>query len=238
MEKKNRGKLWLVLLAVLFVGAMAGITVWAWPYIKMLTQPEAQAKLGQLISSWGALGVLALLGIQVLQIVVAFIPGEPVELLAGVLYGGVFGTLICIAGCVLASSMVFWLTRKLGGRLTQKLFTPKRMAEYAFLRDAKKQELLIFVLFLIPGTPKDMLTYLVALTPMRLPQFLLLSNLARLPSLVSSTFLGAAARQGQWGLVLALFLVTGALGIAGILLKDRFLKFSKTLAAGRKNKTK
>ncbi len=220
-----------ILFGALFVGAMALVTVLAWPYIKSLASPATQEKLRETVTAMGPWGVLALFGLQVLQIVVAFIPGEPVEILAGVMYGGVGGTAICIAGCVLASSMVFWITRRFGKPLVQKLFSQKKLDEFTFLQESKKQDMAVFILFLLPGTPKDLLTYLVGLSRMRLSRFLLLSNLARIPSLVSSTFLGQAASQGRWLTVGIIFAVTAVLGIAGILLKDRVMNAAKAWSA-------
>lgn len=220
-----------ILLAALFFGGMAVITVLAWPYIRSLTDPATQAKLQEAVAAMGPWGVLALFGLQVLQIVVAFIPGEPVELLAGVLYGGFGGTAICIAGCVLASAMVFWLTRRFGKPFVERFFKKNKLEEFRFLQESKKQDLVVFVLFLVPGTPKDLLTYLVGLSQMKLWRFLLLSNIARIPSLVSSTFLGEAARQGRWLTAGIIFGVTALLGIAGILLKDRLLAAAKAFGA-------
>ena len=85
-------------------------------------------------------------------------------------------------------------------------------------------EVLVFLLFLVPGTPKDILLYLAPFLPIPPRQFFLLSTLARIPSVVSSTFAGATLARGQFGLMLAVFVVTGAAGLLGILCHDKLIK--------------
>ena len=73
-----------------------------------------------------------------------------------------------------------------------------------------------FILFLIPGTPKDMLTYIVGVTDMSVWKFIGISTFARIPSVLSSTIIGSTMRQGEWKVSLIVFLVTGIIGIVGI----------------------
>lgn len=78
-----------------------------------------------------------------------------------------------------------------------KAIQKSKLDEFAFLKDAKKLETIVFILFLIPGTPKDMLTYVVGTSPMKITQFLVLATFARIPSVISSTFIGSTIRQGN-----------------------------------------
>mgnify|MGYP002589264205 CR=1 FL=1 len=109
------------------------------------------------------MGLLVVLGIQILQVVIAFIPGEPVEIFSGALYGTVGGLLICLSGCMIASTIIFALSKRYGKPLFYSLFSKEKVQGWKWLQDSRKCSMVTFILFLIPGTPKDMLTYIVGL---------------------------------------------------------------------------
>lgn len=234
MKKDDNPTSKLIIAAVVFFSLILVLSLISLPYINLLTEPEAQRKLKEWVASFGIGGWFLVLGIQILQIVIAFIPGEPVEIAAGVLYGGFGGLFLCLLGCIIASSGVFKLSQRFGTPLVAKLFQKKKLDEFAFLKDTKKLQTIVFILFLIPGTPKDMLTYIVGTTPMKLTQFLVLSTFARIPSVISSAFIGSTLRQGEWKLAALLFTITAVLGIAGIRYKERMVGFCKKL--GRRMK--
>ena len=108
--QKNIKKYMLVLLAVL-LGAL--LTVCAIPVAQWLSIPENRSLVWQKIDALGPWGAVIFLVIQILQVVIAFIPGEPVELAAGLLYGTWGGLLICLTGILLGSSMIFAVVRRL-----------------------------------------------------------------------------------------------------------------------------
>jgi uncharacterized membrane protein YdjX (TVP38/TMEM64 family) len=118
---------------------------------------------------------MVLFGIQVLQIVVAVIPGGPVQLIAGAAYGALGGLLIIEAGCAVATMIVFFMVRKFGLPLIKRFFGVDVLDTWGFLKDEEKTALVTFILFFIPGTPKDTLTYLIPLSRLSLIQFTLIS---------------------------------------------------------------
>ena len=124
------------------------------------------------IDSYGWKGRFVALGIQVLQIVIALIPGELVEVGTGYAFGAVEGTLICMIGVAAASSLVFLLTRFLGVRLVEIFISREKIDELRFINSEEKLKRMIFLLFFIPGTPKDLLTYFAGLTRIKLHEFL------------------------------------------------------------------
>ncbi len=228
---------WIVLLVVMITSAVIVI-----PYMELLSEPETQERFKSWVISLGMGGWLIVVGMQMLQIFIAFIPGEPIEILAGVLYGGFGGLLICLIGCVAASSGIFMLSKRFGAPLVAKLFREKKMDEFAFIKDSRKLEMVVFILFLLPGTPKDMLTYIAGANPMKLSQFLIISTFARIPSVISSTFIGSSIRQGKWEIAIIIFALTAVAGILGIVYKDSIIGFCKKagqrLRRGRDEKEK
>jgi uncharacterized membrane protein YdjX (TVP38/TMEM64 family) len=176
------------------------------------------------IRSFGPAGWLVLLGLQFLQVFVALIPGELLETGAGYAFGPVWGTLICYAGVAMASALVFLLTRRFGVKLVEVFISREKIDQLSFLRTERKRNTLVFLLFLIPGTPKDLLTYFVGLTDMKLGSFLLISLIARLPSVLSSTAGGHLLGEGNYVGALWLYGITGAVSIVGLLIYNAIMR--------------
>ena len=168
------------------------------------------------IDSYGWKGRFVALGIQVLQIVIALIPGELVEVGTGYAFGAVEGTLICMIGVAAASSLVFLLTRFLGVRLVEIFISREKIDELRFINSEEKLKRMIFLLFFIPGTPKDLRTYFAGLTRIKLHEFLIISMIARIPSLVSSTIGGHFIGQSRYVEAIILFVVTGVVSLIGM----------------------
>ena len=182
------------------------------------------------IDSYGWKGRFVALGIQVLQIVIALIPGELVEVGTGYAFGAVEGTLICMIGVALASSMVFLLTRFLGVKLVEIFISREKIDELRFINSEEKLKRMIFLLFFIPGTPKDLLTYFAGLTRIKLHEFLIISMLARIPSLVSSTIGGHFIGQSQYLEAVILFVITGIVSLIGMKVYSIIVKKHKKMA--------
>ena len=204
-----------IIFIIVFFIAMSVLTLISLPYIELMSDIEIQKKLKEWTASIGIWGCLLILGIQILQVIIAFIPGEPVEVLAGALYGGIGGAIICILGCAIASALIFLLSKKFGMPLVRKIFGDEKLEEFHFMKNSKKLEMAVFALFLIPGTPKDMLTYIVGTSPMKLSRFLVISIFARIPSIMSSTFIGSTMRRGEWKNAAIIFVATAIFGIIG-----------------------
>lgn len=220
----DRKPLYLLILAgVGLLAVIAALSALCMPLFSKLSDPAVQEQLRAWIDSLGFGGWLIVLGIQILQIVIAFIPGEPVELLAGVLYGPWGGLLTCLFGILISSSCIFLAVRRYGYPFVVRLFGKEKLDEFKFLNDAKKIETVTFILFLIPGTPKDMLTYAAGISRIKAGRFLLISTFARIPSVITSTILGSSVSRGDWTTSVLIFLVIAAIGLFGILYKDKIM---------------
>ena len=176
------------------------------------------------LRSFGAGGWLVMLGLQILQVFIALIPGEIVESAAGYAFGPWLGTAICYLGISMASALIFTLTRRYGVRLVEVFISREKINELRFLNTEQKRNTLIFLLFFIPGTPKDLLTYFVGLTDIRLRTFLLLSMVARIPSVPTSTFGGHLLGEERYIGAVILYGITGLLSLLGLMGYNRYLK--------------
>ncbi len=205
----------IVLLTLFFVKVLS-------PYMSSTEQLQA------FLESYGWKGRFILLGLQVAQVLIALIPGEVIEVGAGYAYGAVEGALICLVGVAAASSLVFLLVKKWGTPLVELFISREKIQELRFINSESKLKRLIFLLFLIPGTPKDVLTYFVGLTDITLTQFLAISLLARIPSVISSTISGQFLGNEDYLKAGIVYAVTGALSILGYSLYNRIVKYRQS----------
>ena len=205
------------------MAAMIIFTISLIPYLGQLVGEESRAELVTRVRAAGPFGILILLAIQVIQVIVAFIPGEVVQIVAGTIYGTWGGLAVCLGGCALASAFVFWLVGKLGMPFVKQMVSDEQAKKFSFLQENDKIDIITFILFLIPGLPKDVITYLIPITGMPLKRFLLLSLPARVPGLLASTYGGAALLSGNYGKMILIFVVFGGLGALGIWKRDKIL---------------
>ena len=188
------------------------------PILALAADPE---RFRAWIAERGWWGQAAFVGMMALQIFVAVIPGEPLELAAGYAFGAWEGTILCIIGCVIGSALVFLFVRRFGVKLVEVFFPREKIRSLRFLQDSRRLNLLTFIVFFIPGTPKDLLSYFIGLTDMKLGTWLLITAVARIPSIVTSTVTGDALGLKDYQFALIAFGVTLALSLAGILVYRR-----------------
>lgn len=181
---------------------------------------------------------LAYIGIVMLQIVVAFIPGEPFEIAAGYAFGAVEGTIICMMGSVLGGTLVFLLVKKFGVKLVEIFISVDKINSLKFLRDDRKRDILMFLLFFIPGTPKDALTYFAGLTTMDLKTWLIITTIAKIPSIVTSTVGGNAIGMANYQFAIIVFAVTFLISAAGLLFYNHYTKKKQDEAAALEEEKK
>lgn len=208
---------WIAIISAAAVLGVCGGLIWLlWPWRGAITDPVQRQEFQVWLGSLGIRGWFIFMALQIIQIVIAVIPGEPVELLAGILYGGWGGLASCLAGVWLGEAAVFYLVRRFGYPFVSSFFSEDKLKSLPIFKNPSRLEQLTFILFLIPGTPKDILTYAAGLTDIDPTRFLVLSTFARIPSIITSVFVGANIRKGNWLVSVLLFAVAGLLGLLGI----------------------
>ncbi len=191
------------------------------PLMRFVANPE---HFREWVAEKGAWGPLTMIGLSILQVVVAVIPGEVFEIGAGYAFGAVWGTVLCLIGTALGSVLIYLLTKAFGIRLVEAFVSREKINSLRFIRDSKKLNLLIFLLFFIPGTPKDVITYFIGITPMKLSTFLLISSVARIPSVISSTIGGHALGMQEYTFAIIVFAITAAVSLIGVFIYNRISK--------------
>ena len=170
------------------------------------------------------LGAVALVLISAVQVIVALIPGEVVEIAAGYCFGSWMGSLLCLCGIVLGSCTTLLLVRYFGSPLVYAFYPKEKIDSLPILREPKKRNTLTLILFAIPGTPKDLLTYAIGLTDMSIPLYIALTTAARFPSVILSTLSGNAVGTKDYTAAIVFVLVTAAVSGIGLLIYQTILK--------------
>ena len=216
MSKK--AKTFKYILMILVIALFVGLIVYLFPVIRNLSTPEGQIDFKNHVANLGVLGYLALFGLQFAQIFLIVLPGEPIEILAGMCYGGTGGLTFITISVFIITSIVFFAVRKFGRKFVYSFCSKERIEKIEnskLFKNPKKIEWIMLILFLIPGTPKDLLVYIAGLLPLKPLRFILISTFARIPSVISSTFAGSNLVAGNWKFSIIIYVVTFLLvGIA------------------------
>lgn len=235
MENQYSKKRKIIGAAVLIViiAVFAAIT---WAITKRILEiGSAPRDVKEFIGSFGWAGWLVALGLQFLQILVAFIPGEFIETGMGYAFGAWGGTLLCYIGLALGELTVFIVIRLFGKRAVEYFVPLEKLSRFSFLNDDSKLKKMVFIMFIIPGTPKDLLTYFAPLTKLKLSEFLSISLIARFPSVVSSTIGGNMLGEGRYLHAAILYAATGIVSLAGLKVYDVILEKKQTHSGKRKS---
>lgn len=218
-RRKRRKILTAVSLVVLLL-LTAALTALFWNFFASSNETDFRAY----VESFGMAAPLIFLGAQMLQIFLPLLPGELMEISAGYLFGAVEGTLLCLLGIVVASAAVFWLVRRFGRSILDLYFDVDKLYETKLFSSETRIKRLLFLVFFIPGTPKDVLTFFAPLSRVTLPDFLWVSTIARIPSVISSTVGGHFLVEGDYLSAAVVFVVTGVLSLFGVWLYNRALR--------------
>ena len=191
------------------------------PMVRFASDPD---KLRDWVEGHGVWGMLAYMGMVAVQVLAALIPGEPLEIAGGYAFGAVKGTLLCLLAASLGSAAVICLVRRYGLRLVEVFFPKKKIQSLRFLRSSPKRTLLFLLIFMLPGTPKDLLCYYAGLTDMKLPVLLIICSLGRLPSIVTSTAGGDALGTESYLFAVIIFAATFVLSALGLFIYNMLCK--------------
>ena len=223
----DRQKKWIAGTGVFLFLVLSALVCWfaGRPLIRFVREPE---RFQAWVDAQGVRAPLLFVGMVVLQIVVAIIPGEPLEIAAGYAFGALEGTLLCLIGALVGRVAVFLLVRRFGVRAVEVFFPLEKVQSLRFLQNEKKLTFWVFFLFFLPGTPKDVLCYIVGLTKLPLRSWIIISTIAPIPSIITSTIGGSALGRGRYTFAAAVFGATLAISAAGLLVYRRVSRRNET----------
>ena len=217
MTRKQR----ILRIALTLAAALSGYL--ARPLLQFLSEPE---RFRAWIGERGVWGVAAFMLLNMLQVFVAVIPGGPFSMAAGYAFGPLWGTLICLAATTAASTLVLLIVRRWGGAAVRFL-SGKDPEELALFQKMERAEWVFLLVFLIPGSPKDVLSYAAGLMKLPLPSWIVINLIGRIPGIALSVLGGDRVMRGDYLLAAGLTLLCGALYIAGMIIYKNYMEKKK-----------
>jgi uncharacterized membrane protein YdjX (TVP38/TMEM64 family) len=212
-----------IILASLFVGAIVYVTIRFGPELtKLVSDPH---KFREYILSFGPWSAAVFMLFQVLQVVIAVIPGEPVQIAGGYIFGTVLGTVYSTIGITVGYIIVFTSVKLFGFPLVKKFVSEKELEKFSLLINSPKLETSIFLLFLIPGIPKDILVYIAGLTPIKPVLFFIIITFARMPAMIGSSFIGSEIQSSEYLVAIIVSVIASILFVLGYIYKQRIIDF-------------
>lgn len=212
----DKSKLWIKRICVIVSFAACLLAMWfvGKPLVTYIREPE---RFREWVNSQGLWGRLAYIGMTVLQILLAFIPGEPFEIAGGYAFGAVEGTGLCLLGIFIGSMLTFLLVRLFGMKIAEVFFSKEKLQNLKFLKTSEKKEMLFLIIYMIPGTPKDILGYYAGLTDMSWGTWALIAFFGRIPSVITSTIAGSKLGDKDYFTAIIIFAITLFISLLGLL---------------------
>lgn len=213
------------LIAFIVLGTLLAIPV-ARELKEAMATPEGLTNLSEKLGRYsGIWGIIVFLLVQTAQVIIAVIP--PIQIVGGVMFGWFWGAVLSFAGVYLGSFIIYTLVKKIGSPIVEAFVNEKQMNKFKFLQDEKKLTGILIILYLIPGIPKDVITYIVPLTKVSKRDFFLYVMPFRLPAVIMSAILGSNFGKGNYiaaGVILGILVL---IGIVGFFFKDKIVQMLK-----------
>ena len=222
-NQKNIGKRILQGIVLLVLIGLIVLLVTQWEHIwNLFTNKEL---LEETVSKYGFFSSVIMVGLQALQIVVAFIPGEITQIAAGYLFGTVQGAIISFIGLFIGAAITFYIARILGHDFVKKVIKKEQYEKFSNLLNSSKGEGVLFILLLIPGLPKDFLFYLMGITDIQAKRFFFIVMIARTPSIIGSAIIGANLADNNLSIAISISIFAIIVVVIGLIFKDRIIAF-------------
>lgn len=207
----DKTKAFKILIFIVFIIVILGLTFVMFPIFKNIFTTEGRIEFQNEIQNLGIKGMLIIIGLMLVQTFLLFLPIEPVELLAGMCYGGIGGMLLIYVGAIFTTTIVYFFIKKYGRKFLYSIIPKEKIEKVEnseFWKNSKKVDIALFIAYFIPGTPKGLLTYIGALLPISFKKFLIIIMFARFPEIISSTIVGNSILFGNWPLIIATYFTT------------------------------
>lgn len=223
---KNKKRAIIIAICTIFsISLLTVLCIKFMPFIFSLKNPDIRSSFEEEIKELGIWGILIVILIQTLQVLIAFIPGEIIELISGLLYGTWGGLLVCLIGNFIGSFFIYLIVKFLSK--SKRPILQEKFKQYNFLNNKRKVALYLFVIYLIPGLPKDIITYFVPFLPINFLLFITVTSIARIPSIISSTYSSVSFLDNNYKSLILLTVIVSLIAIIGFIFKDKIINILK-----------
>lgn len=218
---------WLSIIALVLFAIVFGSVLFVF-FTNIASDPQI---FKEWLEQFGWFGKITLVLMVFLQVLVAFLPGEIIEVGAGVAFGAWEGMFLCLIGSALGTYCILVIVKRYGASIVEHFISKEKIESLSFLKNEEKLSKLIFIIFFIPGTPKDILTYFAGLTSMKVMRFVGITTVARIPSVITSTLAGDKLMQQDFTSAIVIYGVTLIVSCIGL------LAYKNIVEKKRKDKT-
>ena len=188
---------------------------------QLIDSMSSMENVNALFEHYHAESILVYIGAQILQIIICVIPGQWLQFVAGYMYGFWLGFLYSIIGAAIGSVVTYYLAKLLGRDAMHLIFGEARINEFIHKLNSKKAIVIVFLIFLIPGVPKDLCNYAAGISEMKLKPFLIVSLVGRSPGMMGSLLIGRQIEAGNYTGAIVVAAVAVVLCVVGIIMRKR-----------------
>lgn len=227
MKEDTKFKVIKISLLILAIAIFIALIIYLFPLMKNLSTRDGQIKFKEEIGRYGLFSGVILFLLELAQIFLVVLPGEPLEVLAGMFYGSIGGSIFIFFTVFVTTLVINLLVKKFGKNLLYAFFKKEKIdkiLDNKIFKNTKKIEMIMIVLFILPGTPKDLLVYLGGLLPISTMKFTLISTFTRFPSVISSTIAGASITSGNFHITIISYIISFVFAFILIFIIRRFDK--------------
>jgi len=219
-SRKNVLKLIIIFLEVIILALLINIIL----HYNFLYFLKDISKISSFIEKFGVIAPIAFILLQIIQVILFFIPGEVTGFIGGILFGAFWGTVYTTIGIVLGSYFAFWLARRFGRPFVEKMISQKYIKKLDSFSETKIT-FIFFMIFLLPLFPDDIFCFLAGLTKMKTKIFLIIVTIGRFPGYLILGIMGGGLANSQIKLfVISSIICIIILGIV-FLFKTKIEKF-------------
>lgn len=180
-----------VIKVFILIGIVAGIPLYVYfchgDWIKTF---ESLDDIVALINHYKGYSILVYILLQIVQIIISVLPGQAFQIAAGYLFGPFASVIYAMTGAIIGTAISFMLAKLLGRDMVHVIFSQDQVSYYVEKLNSKKAYVIVFLIYLIPGIPKDMVSYIAGISEMKFKPFIVLSALGRLPGMLGSILIG------------------------------------------------
>jgi uncharacterized membrane protein YdjX (TVP38/TMEM64 family) len=191
-------------------------------YFDILSDPK---RIKNIIISYGRYSIAAFLVLQIIQVIAFFIPGEIVQIAGGYIYGTFFGSILSILGITLGSIIAYGISNYLGKPFINKIISKKNMGFFDKLLNLGSINYIVFLLYLIPGIPKDVLAYICGISTINFKEFIMYSTLGRFPGIFISVYFGSKIYSENISVLVIISIITTILFSIGVIKGEKIIKY-------------
>ncbi len=241
MKNKKTIKIVKLVALIIVMVILITATIYMLPIIKKINTPEGQMQFKEKITSSKLTGIMMLFGLEVAQVILAILPGEPIEILAGICFGALWGTIFLMISLFIITCAIYFFVKKYGRSFIYEFFPKEKVTKLEnskLWKNEKTIEIVMIILFLLPGTPKDLLVYIGGILPIKSSKFIVIATLLRFPSIISSTILGDQLLEKNWEIGILAYGITFLITFVIVLIINKLDKrnVTKKIMKSIKNK--